>query len=248
MSFLTCFTRAVLSSWLVAIWKRRLKSSARASLSFAVQSHRQKVHESLLAFIYSCPSVSARNDLALDGQLVDGQTQGLLGGLLVDAVDLEHDAAGLHDGDPRLGVALAGTHAGLGRLLRDGLVGEDGDPHLAATLHVTGHGDTSSLDLAVRDPVRPPGPGCPRSRGSGAVPPLALPFMEPRCTLRCLTRLGTSIYFAPLSLRSLRRERFGRELPSSAGWGAFWPGSISPWYTHTCTPMEPMVVAAVAKP
>src|SRR5690606_39371619 len=30
-------------------------------------------------------------------------------------------------------------------------VGVDVDPHLSTTLDVTGHGDTSSLDLAVRD-------------------------------------------------------------------------------------------------
>ena len=61
---------------------------------------------------------------------------------------------GLDDGDPALGVALAGAHAGLGRLLRDRLVGEDVDPDLAAALDVAGHGDTGGLDLAGGDPTR----------------------------------------------------------------------------------------------
>src|SRR5690606_36270186 len=43
-----------------------------------------------------------------------------------------------------------GTHAGLGRLLGEGAVRVDVDPDLAATLDVTGHGDTSRLNLAVR--------------------------------------------------------------------------------------------------
>ena len=61
---------------------------------------------------------------------------------------------GLDDGDPELGVALAGTHAGLGRLLGDRLVGEDVDPHLAAALDGAGHGDTGGLDLAGGQPAR----------------------------------------------------------------------------------------------
>src|SRR5690606_13058836 len=48
--------------------------------------------------------------------------------------------------------ALARAHAGLGRLLCDGLVREDVDPDLAATLDVAGHGDTGGLDLAGGDP------------------------------------------------------------------------------------------------
>ena len=49
------------------------------------------------------------NNLALDGQLVDGEAERFFGDGLVDATDLEHDAAGLDDRDPCLGVALTGT-------------------------------------------------------------------------------------------------------------------------------------------
>src|SRR5699024_7017078 len=70
-----------------------------------------------------------------------------------DAGDLEHHAAGLDHGHPVLGGALTGTHAGLGRLLGDGLIGEDLDPNLTATLGVTGHGDTGGLDLVAGDPA-----------------------------------------------------------------------------------------------
>src|SRR5699024_6983566 len=89
----------------------------------------------------------------LDGQLVAGQTERLAGNFFRHAGDLEHDAAGLHDGDPELGRTLTGTHAGLGRLLGYGLVGENLDPDLTATLGVPGHGDTGSLDLIAGDPA-----------------------------------------------------------------------------------------------
>ena len=45
------------------------------------------------------------------------------------------------------------THASLGRLLGDGLIGEDRDVDTTATLHVAGHGNTSGLDLTVGDPM-----------------------------------------------------------------------------------------------
>src|SRR5690606_28256240 len=76
---------------------------------------------------------------------------GLAGDRLRDAGELEHHAARLDVGHPPLGRALAGTHAGLGRLLRDRTVGVDVDPHLAATLDVAGHRDTGRLDLPVGD-------------------------------------------------------------------------------------------------
>src|SRR4051794_23844676 len=67
--------------------------------------------------------------------------------------ELEHHAARLDDGDPAFGVALAGAHAGLGRLLGVGLVREDVDPHLAATLDLARHRDTGGLDLPVGQPA-----------------------------------------------------------------------------------------------
>ena len=62
------------------------------------------------------------------------QTQSLTGGLFRHAGDLEQDAAGLHNGNPVLGGTLTGTHSGLSRLLGHGLIGEDLDPNLTATV------------------------------------------------------------------------------------------------------------------
>ena len=58
------------------------------------------------------------------GSLWCAQVERLARQLLVDAFDLVHHAARLDDGDPALDAALAVTHAGLGRLLGDGLSGK----------------------------------------------------------------------------------------------------------------------------
>ena len=45
------------------------------------------------------------------------------------------------------GITLTFTHTDVQRLLGDGFVGEDADPDLAFTLHVTGDGLTGGLNL-----------------------------------------------------------------------------------------------------
>ena len=100
---------------------------------------------------------------ALNGSFWMARSMAVAGQVAVHAGQLEEDPAGPDDGHPVLGVALARAHAGLGRLLGHRLVGEDPDPHLAATLHVAGHGDTGGLDLALGQPAPARGPGC-RSR------------------------------------------------------------------------------------
>ena len=91
-------------------------------------------------------------DTSLHRQLLDRALQRRVGEGLVHAGQLEEDPAGADDRNPVLGVALAGSHAGLGRLLGDRLVGEDPDPDLATTLYVPGHGDSGGLDLAGGEP------------------------------------------------------------------------------------------------
>src|SRR4051794_9793970 len=93
------------------------------------------------------------HDLGLHRELLPGEAERLLRERLGHAGELEHYAARLDDADPAFGRALAGAHAGLGRLLREALVGEDVDPHFAAALDLARHGDPGRLDLAVRDPT-----------------------------------------------------------------------------------------------
>src|SRR6478752_4789105 len=149
MSRLARPSAAGFSSAPVACWNRRLNSSWRDSSSRRSSSS----------------SVSSRISLAFKGiplpchepglhrQLHGRQPDRLAGQRLGHAGQLEHDAAGLDHGHPVLGRALAGAHARLGRLGRDGLVREDVDPDLAAALDLAGLGDTGGLDLPVGDPA-----------------------------------------------------------------------------------------------
>src|SRR4029079_18089308 len=98
-------------------------------------------------------AVLSHDELGLDGELVAGQAHRLAGEGLRHAGQLEHHATRLDDGHPALGRALAGAHAGLGRLLGERLVREHVDPNLAATLDLARHGDTSGLDLPVGQPA-----------------------------------------------------------------------------------------------
>src|SRR6201999_411070 len=91
------------------------------------------------------------DDACLERQLVDCAGECLASDGLVDPAQLEQHATWLDVCDPPLRRTLTGTHAGFGRLLGQRTVGEHVDPYLAATLDVTGHGDTCCLDLAVRD-------------------------------------------------------------------------------------------------
>src|SRR5215211_4701223 len=142
--------RAVFSSAPVAAWKRRLNSSSRDSARRFTSSSSESSRSSLALKEIRLPL----HELRLDRQLHAGEAHRLAREVLLDARELEHDAAGLHDRHPVFRRALPRAHARLGGLLGDRLVGEDVDPDLAATLDAPGHGDTSRLDLAVRDPAR----------------------------------------------------------------------------------------------
>src|SRR5699024_4216027 len=93
----------------------------------------------------------ASHDTGLERKLVDRQAQGLTSNFLGHTGEFEHDPSRFDIGDPPLRRTLTGTHAGLGRLLRQRVVGVDVDPHLAAALDVARHGNTCGLDLPVGD-------------------------------------------------------------------------------------------------
>src|SRR5437764_2970460 len=142
--------RAVFSSCPVADWKRRLKSSCRVSARRRSSSSFDRSRKSLASKEIT---TLAPHELRLDRQLLPGEAQRVLRERLGHAGQLEHDAAGLDHRDPALRRALALPHPGLGRLLRERLVGEDVDPDLPAALDLARHRDPGSLDLAVGDPA-----------------------------------------------------------------------------------------------
>src|SRR5450432_1250054 len=70
------------------------------------------------------------------------------------ALDLEDHATRANDGDVAFDAALTGTHAGLGRLLRERVVREDADVDLSVLLHRARDRDASRFDLTRREPAR----------------------------------------------------------------------------------------------
>src|SRR5581483_4371237 len=166
------------------------------------------------------------HDFGLDGQLLAREPERFLRERLGDAGELEHHAPGLDDADPALGRALAGAHAGLGRLLREALVREDVDPDLAATLDLARHRDPGRLDLAVRDPagVESLEAVVPvlddRLAGGGATATAAMDLAELRLLRhqhQASPSLGSASAFGSAFLRG---ARFGFSAAGSAGAGA----------------------------
>src|SRR3954470_8259438 len=94
-----------------------------------------------------------RNHLGAQRQLVRSQPQCFAGFLVSDAFHLEQDLSRTHDRDPVVGRALAFTHTGFSRLLRDRLIRKQAQPDFAATLDETRHRHAAGFDLAVGDPT-----------------------------------------------------------------------------------------------
>src|SRR6185437_15439564 len=83
------------------------------------------------------PLERARNELGVDRELARTQAQRFLCRLVIDAVDLEQDAARLDLRHPIFRRALARAHAHFGRLLRHRHIREHADPDAAGALHLT---------------------------------------------------------------------------------------------------------------
>src|SRR5262245_35902598 len=119
MSRRTSRTRDVFSSCPDARWKRRLNCSflSFTSCSSSWSGLKALISSAFMASASPGRSVLALDDARLDRKLGGAQPQRLARDRLVDAVELEHDAAGLDAGHPQLRRALARAHPHLGRLL-----------------------------------------------------------------------------------------------------------------------------------
>ena len=109
-------------------------------------------------------------------------------------------------GYPVLNVTLTFTLTNLERLTRNGLVGENPNPNLSATLNVARHCSTSSLDLTGGDPstarrfqtrIRRSSPCFHALRGRG---------YGPFASLRNFVRFGCSMLQSPTSLAGRLRD------------------------------------------
>src|SRR5215510_15610341 len=162
-SRLACCTRDGFLATPMESWKRRLNSSSVNSRTFCSSSspfmsrHAEAFMRRSKRDCRSCQSSQGPgtgHELGLDADLLRGKAEALARRSLVHALHLVHDPAGLHHGDPELGVALALAHARLRGLLGHRLVREDADEDLPAALDAAGERDAGRLDLAVGDPAR----------------------------------------------------------------------------------------------
>src|SRR5947209_14532548 len=105
MSFFTWPRRAKFSCWPVASWNRRWNSSCLPSASCWISASSGRSRMALLRFGMSDLRLDtgAGDELGLDRELLDGALHGAPGELLVDAGELGHDAARLHDRAPTAG-------------------------------------------------------------------------------------------------------------------------------------------------
>src|SRR5512143_1130190 len=145
----TSRTRAVFSSWPLALRKRRLNASLRRSTSDAF-SWSGVLSLTSSAFI-STLLAQASHETRLDRQLGRRQGERFDRQRLRHAIDLEHDPAGMDADHPVFGRALTRAHADFGRLARHRNVREHADPDTTQPLHVAGDGAAGGLDLARGD-------------------------------------------------------------------------------------------------
>src|SRR5215203_761714 len=96
----------------------------------------------------------SRDDTRADRQLGRAEPERLARHHVADAVDLEHDTAGMDPRGPELRSAFTLAHAYLGRLCRDRHIRENADPDAPRALHVTRNGAPSRLNLARGDALR----------------------------------------------------------------------------------------------
>src|SRR5207248_1234907 len=73
--------------------------------------------------------------------------------LFTDSADLKEDASRFDHGHPVIDRAFTTTHAGLGWLGSNRLIGKDTNPDFAATFHVAGHRNTCRFYLARLHPA-----------------------------------------------------------------------------------------------
>src|SRR5215472_4411314 len=141
------------SSWPIDICSRSRKSCSSMSRNWCCSSglSKSRIFCDLIAFplFHADP----RHQLGPDGQLVGRQTHGLLCRRRVHAFHFKQHFAGPDHRHPLLGRPFTFSHARFGRLLGDGLIREQPNPDLAATLDETRHSDAGGFNLAIGNPA-----------------------------------------------------------------------------------------------
>ncbi len=98
-----------------------------------------------------CHHIRAHGQPRQNWELLCSQTECFLCNFLADAVNFKHDAARSNHCYVMIQRTLTLTHPHLLRFAGDRLIWEDANPNLTLPFHVTGHCDTSGLNLTVGD-------------------------------------------------------------------------------------------------
>jgi len=96
--------------------------------------------------------ITSYNKLSLNRQFLGCEAKSLLSDVEAYTLNLEKDTTRSHGSYPSCGITLTLTHTYVSRLTCDRFVGEDSDPDLTLTLHVTVYSNTGCLNLTAVDP------------------------------------------------------------------------------------------------
>ena len=97
--------------------------------------------------------ITSNNKLSLNRQLLSTEAKSLFGCLKRNTFNLEEDASGSYRSNPSCGVTFTFTHTYISRLAGDRFVGEDADPYLTFTVHITVDSNTGCLNLTAVNPL-----------------------------------------------------------------------------------------------
>ena len=97
--------------------------------------------------------IASNNKLSLYRQFLSAEAKSLLSGLKGNAFYFKEDTAGGYWSHPSCGVTFTLTHTYVSRLTCNRFVGEDANPYLTFTIHITVDGNTCCLNLAAVNPL-----------------------------------------------------------------------------------------------
>ena len=139
--------RAGFSSCALACCKRRLNISCRRSRLLAANSTSVMSLISANFITIQLARLMPRNKFRFDRQLRRRQAHGFARHRFRHAVHFKQHVRRTDHGHPGFERRLALAHSGFQRLLREGLLREDANPHFAVALHVAGDRHARGLDL-----------------------------------------------------------------------------------------------------
>ena len=96
--------------------------------------------------------ITSYDKFGCDRKFLRCQAKSLFCYFVGNTIDFEDDTSGFQWNYESLGSTFTFTHTDIQRLLGDWFIGEDANPYLTLTLHVTGYCNTGCFDLTACQP------------------------------------------------------------------------------------------------